>query len=417
MNVPTRPSRGGHRRASPTFRSAIPLLSLIIAVAATACGGGSSGDGAASAPPPPGGGAGGVTLTFDAPAPVVIPDYPAGTLRIDTRQLNVRRSADIIFSASFRDRDFDPFTGNGVDASRDVIVALDYGDGTSRELVRREPRSALPLVLLPAGERLFVSAFGGGVSTFLTEIARAGGPPVSQTELLPLVESCLAVVGGDFYFASFGEYQVARGFADAGVVAETQALQGEIPCDLSTSVAELDGALVTVTYPTAADPDVDMLRVRELDRATGELGVVLLERPAAQFLYADTFREPRVALAADGVYVLSYDRISLEVHYFPYNVRPGGTVEDRGADAQRLARIEMPFFANVPPPGGTLSVERIEGFAATEGLITLGLTLEETASDGRFLWRQLVVIDASTGRADLLQLATSLLDMRLIGDS
>jgi hypothetical protein len=62
-------------------------------------------------------------------------------------------------------------------------------------------------------------------------------------------------------------------------------------------------------------------------------------------------------------------------------------------------------------------VERIEGFAATEGLITLGLTLEETASDGRFLWRQLVVIDASTGRADLLQLATSLLDMRLIGDS
>jgi hypothetical protein len=68
-------------------------------------------------------------------------------------------------------------------------------------------------------------------------------------------------------------------------------------------------------------------------------------------------------------------------------------------------------------PGGTLSVERIEGFAATEGLITLGLTLEETASDGRFLWRQLVVIDASTGRADLLQLATSLLDMRLIGDS
>jgi hypothetical protein len=69
MNVPTRPSRSSHRRASPTFRSATPLLSLIIAVAATACGGGSSGDGAASAPPPPGGGAGGVTLTFDAPAP------------------------------------------------------------------------------------------------------------------------------------------------------------------------------------------------------------------------------------------------------------------------------------------------------------------------------------------------------------
>ncbi|MEM9385518.1 MAG: hypothetical protein AAGA68_10685 [Pseudomonadota bacterium] len=397
--------------------AAVTTLALLSALGLSACGGGDAGN--APSETNPGSGASGnsepsAVSGLAVAAPLQIVGERAGRLALDTSALQVKRDVSLLFVTGNNAGEFNPFLQEVVGSRRDDIFALDYTAGTARPLFTRQASGTtiIPLTLFAQGSRLHQLYFGGGTSLFLQEIDSTSGNLISETELAFLAERCLAVVGEDFFYAIDEDFFVVRDFAAQGFVAQGERLAHANVC--GDGVSFLDGALVGIEYPTDESPNRERITAWEIDTQTGERLAALAETPASALTDQAAFREPQVALADDGIYVLAYDFVSIELWFIGYGRRPGEAGDADPSTPELLGRIEMPFFANIIPGDGTLSVEEIFTFAARGGVVTLNLRLREQAGDGTFFWGPMVVLDVYEDAVDLIDLGTRVYDAKVL---
>lgn len=383
-----------------------PSISVYLIVAALSLQLGCAGD-------ENGGGNGGPTdlQALDTEAPTIVRELDANDdrLRFNPSQFRVKQNLTLVFSTRTELRGPDGFAGDLVDEVRDAIYAFDYGTGMSRELVRasNEDRFVVPLpVSIDQGLLYYATIPEDTENMRVTGLDPWSGAFTGETEIDGVFGNCFVAAGGDLYFDSGGLSLVAaRDFIDGGRISTFDPIGDAELCRTSEGLASLDGTAVLVEAPTALDPMVDTIRLVALDPASGAPEPTpLLSVPVSSVsLGTEGERPPVLAVEDDGLYVLASDFLAMEVWFVPYDRRPGeGSSTGSGAPPERLARIEVPFFADVIPTEGPLGVFDPAGLAAVDGVVALPVIIEEQAGDGRFFWGFLVMIDAPNQRYDLL---------------
>ena len=349
--------------------------------------------------------------SLDSAAPTISRDLDeAGELiRYNASQFSVKQGLTLVFSSRTPDNGFDGFRGETVDEIRDVIYAFDYGTGVFRQLVRapNEGRLVFPLpVSVDRGLVYYATVAEDAESMRVRGLDPESGALTSETEIGSVYGSCFVAAGGDLYFDPGGLSVVtARDFPERDLVSSVDASGGPELCRRSGDLVALDGTAVLVEAPNDLDPSRETIRLVALDPASGtpEPTPLLTVPVSSVTLGTEGERPPVLAVEDDGLYVLASDFLAIEVWFVPYDRRPGEAPGSGSTEApERLARIEVPFFAEVIPTEGGLAVFDPVGFAAVDGVIAMAVVIEESAGSGRFFWGYLVIIDTPNELVDLL---------------
>ena len=330
-------------------------------------------------------------------------------LRYNASQFRVREDLTLVFSNRIEPNRRDGFAGETVDEVRDVAYAFDYGTGRARELVRVPTEDRLSFELPGWMDRglLYYATISQDVENMrVTGLDTRSGAFTSNTVIDAVYGNCFVVAGGDLYFDPDGlSVAAARDIATRDRVTALDPIGGRELCLSPENLASLDGTAVLVQTPTRREPMVDTIRLVALDPASGtpEPTPFLSVPVSSVSLGTEGERPPALSLEDEGLYVLASDFVSMEVWFVPYDRRPGDPVGS-GSDAEpeRLARIEVPFFADVIPTEGGLAIFDPRGFEAVDGVVALTVRIEERAGNSRFFWDFLVMIDTRNARFDLL---------------
>lgn len=342
---------------------------------------------------------------FGGPAPVVVPDLSGPLLRIDPAELAVKRALTLVISRTDRAGDRNPFTGEVADARRDALYRLNYETG-AMQLVREEPtegRLSFPLFMVSGDDRPYYLTLANTFdSATLHAVDLAPGGGVSETQLQPTPELCEVVTGGDFFYVAEGQIQVARDFtAETGpVTAQPFAERSACALDLFA----LDGWLVRLDRIT--EPGGEVFVLQALDPTTAQLQ----SAPLAQIPVSELTDDVRFAVAEDGLYALTRDQVSIELWRAAYARRPGDPVPADPISppaAERLARVEPVFFAELIFGSGLISIDSVFAFSVRDGVAAFGALVLEDAPDGRFIYAGLVMTELATEAVDLISLGGS----------
>jgi hypothetical protein len=348
---------------------------------------------------------------LDTPATTILREFgeDGELLRFNPSQLRVREDLTLVFSNRIERNGRDGFADETVDEVRDVVYAFDYGTGRARELVRvpTEGRLALePPGSMDGALHYYATIAENAESMRVTGLDARSGASTFDTIVDAVYGNCFMVAGGDLYFDPDGlSVAAARNIDSRERITTLDPIGGRELCRGPENLASLDGTAVLVQAPTRFDPMVETIRLVALDPLSGiPEPTPLLSIPVSSVsLGTENERPPILSLEDDGLYVLATDFVSMEVWFVPYDRRPGeASASGSNAEPERLARIEVPFFAEVIPTEGGLAIFDPRGFEAVDGVVALTVRIEESAGSSRFFWGFLVMIDTQNERYDLL---------------
>ncbi|MEM7436345.1 MAG: hypothetical protein AAF436_14390, partial [Myxococcota bacterium] len=318
-------------------------LVLLVTLTTLGCGGGDGADGVDDDEPaiPTD------VSMLDTPGMVVSPgtSSPEG-FAFDTSAFRVSRDLTLLMSISYQPGDLLLGTDQLTQERREAIVAFDYGRGIARELyvAPTEDTFAASLPILLDGRQFYTSLTSLVDSeTRIVELDVESGATLTQSVVPSPWGQCQAVANGDYYFDWLDEFLVARDVTTSGTVAGVTAVASAADFCPSAGFGSLDGNLVVLDAPTEERPGADTIDLWVVESGARQSPPLVSVAVNDVTLGTEGERAPKVAIADDGLYVLSSDFVSIAIWFVPYARRPGAPAGDYSPQPPSLVtRIEIP---------------------------------------------------------------------------
>ncbi|MEM9727938.1 MAG: hypothetical protein AAF997_05085 [Myxococcota bacterium] len=327
-------------------------------------------------------------------------------LQFDTSEFRVERDLVLLLSFAYGPGDLVFGTDELAEESREVIAAFDYGSGLAREIYLAPTagvfRDAPPIVL--DGQRLYTSTLSTDTEEVrVIELDVETGATLTESVVPSPWGGCQAVAGGDYYFTWLDDFLVARDITTPGAVDGVTAIASAEEFCPAAGVGSVDGRLVVLDAPTELDPAVDTIALSAEEAGVRQSSPLASVPVSEVSLGTEGERNPVVAIADDGLYVLASDFVSISIWFVPYARRPSAPDGSGEPEAPTLVtEMSIPFFSPIVPfEGSVISFQRIHGFAVVDGVLAVPLRLLEEAGSQRFVWDTLVMLDPQANSVDL----------------